>query len=310
MATKAFSIHGVTVNLTAHNDAFMSFAAQYLRGFESEHHKQADINVSVAFLPGSTFKTEHSSYSPHTLGTGLGWDSKNNTLYTNAKGIESRITLTEPWHAEVRFQKNFFRHLANKLFFAGAKTETNYYRAIIRQILQQLVFMQLANRWNIIALSGAAVKMGNRAFVFAGLPGSGKSTLVQALKKELGAEILAENFVLTDGERLFPFSEGACADITPVAINKIYVLTHGEQFAQYQLPREQAYQALKAINLITAELPEQSAYAALLLVDPTRWQFLFDSDNETLKKLCERHACERLVVDEGLEKTLTHLKIL
>lgn len=305
----SYNIHGVSLNLSSSNQAFLTYAHNYLRGFETASAPEAEINVSVSFLSGFSLRLQRTQYAPQRLGTGLDWDAVNNTLYVAQREIEARITLTSPWHAEVTFKKNLFKHIANKLFFAGAQTHERYYRSVIRLIAQQLVFMQLMLRWNVVPLSAAAAELGGKAYIFAGLPGSGKSTLTRALHKKLGARILTENFVLTDGERLFPFPEGSAsvhADVQPLPIAEICVLTHGEKFLAYELPREQAYYTLLAINSLTAELPEHSAYGALTLVDPTRWQFLFDADHETLKKLCERHSCMRLVADIGLSKTLEY----
>ncbi len=310
-----FLVHGVKLVLTSSNRDFLAFAKEYFRGFEIDTPRKdaayvADVHVVVQFLPGFSWRLNQSQYAPHVLGGGLGWDEKNNTLYIFENEIEARATLTAPWHAEVKFKKNFFRYLAHRLFFSGSKTKNNYYRSLIRLFAQQLVFMQLALRWQIVGISAAAFKIGGQAHLAVGLPGSGKSTLVSALRRELHAEILAENFALTDGERLFPFPEGQSSDVAPCPIGGIYFLTHGEGFAKYILPREQAYQAMLAVNNLTAELPQHSPYGSLALVDPTRWQFLFDSDNETLKKLCERHSCLRLIADEGLLKTIEYFKNL
>jgi hypothetical protein len=302
-----FTIHGVSVAVLTKENGFGNFVKNYLRGFESSPVTEPDCKIVASFLPGYKKTFDNDQYAPQTLGSGLGWDAGNNTLYISQKEISARITLTSPWHVEASFQKNFFRHTANKLFFSGSKTQTNYYRSVTRLLLQNIVFIHLAQRWGIVPISAAAIKIGSRAHIFVGLPGSGKSTLVQKIRQEAKAEIIAENFVLTDGERIFPFPEGNSSDISACAINTVHIITHGEKFSSYEMPKEQTYHSILSINSLTGELPEQGPFGSLLLIDPTRWQFMHDNDHETIKKLCERHNCRRLVVDPGADLALKQI---
>ncbi len=296
-----YLVHGISLSITSHDAAYQQAAQNYFIGFERLTAEASDITVSVTTSEQFS-KNKNQAYTPQTLGRGIGWDGQNNTVYILEGEFETRITLSAPWYCEIGISSTvrLFHRPNNTAAFEKVNT-----------FIRNLICMQLALRWNVTALSATAFKLGGpQAHVVAGISTEDTNMLIRALQKELGAEILSRDIVLTDGERLFPFPQAQCSTLTPQAIGNLFILTSGDKCTHYELPREQAYHALCAVNNLKNELPEYGPFAALTLVDPTRWQFLFDHDHETLKKLCEKHTCIRLGADRTLEATLEYFKTI
>lgn len=299
-----FNIHGVSVVVDTKEKGFSGFLTHYLRGFESDRIPNPDCVIRVIFKSGYQWGFSVKETTPHTLGSGIGWDTERDVLALAQREVRAEISFKSPWTAEVSFQRNAFRHIANRLFFAGSKTQTNYYRAVTRLMLQNIVFMRLKKEQGVVPISAAAIKIGDSADVFVGLPGSGKSTLVQRAQKEAKAEIVAENFALTNGSMLFPFPEGNSADVTPCTVRNIYIISHDKELSLLPIAENVAQEAITTVNTLTAELPEQSPFGALPLINANQWSFISSIDNGVLKKLCATHRCHRLVVDPGADKAI------
>lgn len=297
-----FLIHGVSLSLESNDQAFLAFAKQYLRGFEQTQPEEIPlIAVKHDFIPGFTFRFPKQKKGDRTLGSGIEWNESEQTLDLLQREFRTRVSFKDTWNAEVLFQKNFFKHLANKLFFAKQKTQTNYYRATLRSVAQQLVFMQLATK-GISTISAAASSVNQQAVIAVGLPGSGKSTLMNAVREQLQGVVLTENFVLTDGHLIYPFPEGNNASTRPIPIKHVLLLSHGNHFINTTLSSEDAAESIRIVNQLTAELPEHSAFHVLSIINPLKWNSAFST--YAIDTLCGEHPCSSVVADLTLANTL------
>ena len=77
----------------------------------------------------------------------------------------------------------------------------------MRLLVHFPVFWLLEQTRGIAVIHGAAVARNGRAIVLTGLDGVGKSTLALYLCQHRGFSLLADNFVLTDGEQILSFPE-------------------------------------------------------------------------------------------------------
>ncbi len=299
--TFSADIHGVSLSIESPSAEVIAFARQYFHGFP-EATTPTRIRCSIRFASGYSFRLqEKKGTTGHTLGSGLAWDAETNTLSVFER--EWSYTVSEKDSllvGEITFKKNIWKHAIHVLTLGKRETHRRYYRAAIRLLPQTLLFQKLEER-GIQIHSGAAVAINGTAFIFAGLPGSGKSTLAHALRKNCGAEILTENFVLTDGTKLYPFPEGnVLSKLAPIPIKNVYALSHGDVFSVTEISSERMIELTKMIDTLTAELPVHAKIAAQRLVD----------DKNSPKDLPYSAPAHTLVADKSLSETVKYFSSL
>lgn len=294
------NIHGATISIESTESGLLAFAREYFRGFPET--SEARIHCTIIFAKNYSLRLrDRHENKPHTLGSGISWQDATHTLAIQEREWSYTVTETNGTkHATLTFRKNLWRHLIHVLTLGARETRRRYYRAAIRILPQMLVFQALENK-GIWIHSGAAIAHRDAAYVFAGLPGSGKSTLAHTLRSELGAHILTENFVLTDGEKVFPFPEGnPLRSLAPVVISHVYALTHGDNFSVRDISAEEMSSISAMIDTLTAELPEHAKLAAGALISPQK----------TLAPKAYTAPAHLLVTDTGLANAKTYFSSL
>jgi len=293
---------GINVCINSNNDAFLDFTKRYFKGFELVTLvSEPVIDLVFNFEKGFRFKVDRKSESlDEFLGEKAGMQK--GSYVFQYQEVDATIKFEDSlWSSEVRFKKNLFKHFANLLFFRGLDTQKHYYRFVVRLIIQNLIFMKIKQGQNKEVLSGAAISVNNEAYVFLGLPGAGKSTLIKQLMKDNpGAKILTENYVVISGDRVYFYTEGAgdnCLD--SYLIKKLYIISRGAEAVIEKISPENAFSQIIAVNNYTAELPMHGPFAGYILYNPT---FMFMLGNETLQKLLEIIPAYRARIDKDANK--------
>jgi hypothetical protein len=237
------------------------------------------------------------------LGEKVGYSSEQKTFYFTHNEIQGSLCFAASgvWNVVVIFQKNIFKHVANRMLYSQ-RDQSHYYRLITRLIVQNLLFIKLQIHKSVSLISAAAVVMRDGAYVFAGLPGSGKTTTVKLLKKSFPDIVsVAQNYVLVEDGLLLSFPEGIeKVVLKPYPVKALFIVTHGREFVVEKLSAQQAYAEILAINHATAELPIHSLWSSMTMVIP-EWQKLAFSE-EPLRNLLPKIPTSYLCVDSRGKK--------
>lgn len=282
-------VHGVSVLVSSDNINFLSYLRNYFNcfvreGFNGPFDLEISVNIKKWF-----------SFSPHgvrnkiirVIGDRLGLLASGEYSFSYRE-ISGQIDFRgDNWLAQADFRKNIFKHLANKVFFRRKRMNDYYYRFIIRYLIQNLIFLKLRASKNIIVASGAAISVDGASYLFFGLPGSGKSTIVKKIKERLASrsEILTENFILFDSlGNSFVFPEGNdFPKVTPYPIAAGFIIGHGQDMIINQIDNQQAVSSIRLIDQYTAELPSQSFLSGYGLLNFEYLPFLSLIEEKDLK---------------------------
>lgn len=297
-----------TIRLRCESDSrpFIDFVRNYFQG--TAEIAAADHQITINFLNGWSWKKTRERSSPEAiiLGEGIAYDKKRMTLAIAYHELTGAVSFGgESVNVDVSFQRIAYKHVANWLLFKRRGLSEHYFRFICRFVIQNILFMLMCRKKEGEVLSAAAIVYRGRAFVFAGLPGSGKTTAVTTLKRAMpGVEIAAQNYAIFKNNMLRPFTEGlsVCAAGT-YPIERVFIVAHGPGFESRDIAPSDALARLRFINDATAELPRHSRLGALALVDSS-WQGIMDDDE--LAALARTVPVTELVTDQGFEECLRY----
>ncbi|MEM3394186.1 MAG: class I SAM-dependent methyltransferase, partial [Candidatus Methanomethylicia archaeon] len=274
---------------------------------ENNFHLVFKIN----FLGGFSFNpsTHHkplSSFFPIKVSEGIEFNEKRKSLFFSRKEIFGTLCFSKDiWEVEVNFKRNIFRHLSNVLFFSKKNTINTYYRFIARLIIQNLIFIRLKEKFPLFVLAGAGIVYNNRAYLFSGLPGSGKSTIVEKLTQNLpSAKIIADNYLLIVENRVLIFPERKVkleADVYP--IEKIFIIKHGVKFNVQKIEKENVLIKLLSINHYTHEFPLDDIFSSLPLVSD---EFNYLNYVSHLQSIINKNEFYELTTDPNCDEFLDY----
>ena len=199
----SFSVHGVSFSLTTNKKQVLAFAEKYWLGFKTDNVSSEAFSVNIDFRQGFSWHAHPSiARKPQeiVLGSNRFLDAEKKILRAQDKDWYIELDFKNKMLGTLVFRRNIFRHVAN-VIFAKHNLGEQYARAALRILPEALLFLSLREK-HIGVYSGAAYTKNKKAYLFPGLPGSGKSTLVHLLKKEFGGDIATENFILSDGKNL------------------------------------------------------------------------------------------------------------
>lgn len=290
---------GVKVRVVANDNSFINFAKKYFQGFEvPELEGESVIDLSFNFQKYYNFKVDRRP-APFDEFLGEKAGMKNGSYEFQFNEVDAAIKFdNDRWSGNVNFKKNLFKHFANLLFFRGRDTQSHYYRFVTRLIIQNLVFMKLKQDQKMEVLSGAAISINGQAYAFIGLPGAGKSTLIDKLL-EINPEaiVLTGNYVIISADQVYFYTEGAgdnCLQGYP--LKEVHIISRGNGAAIEGIASKQALSQIVAVNNYTAELPMHGPFTAYVLHD-TDFEFMLN--NDTLQKILETAPAYRSRIDKG-----------
>lgn len=287
-----------TINVSTNFEPLGNFIRAYFNALPTDTMADA-IHIDYCARWGWKRKSVSARGGAVCLGEGAIYDQKNNILQLEYKEINGQLVLKNgTLTGNFSFQPFAPKHIANRIFFKRSGLAEHYYRFICRLVIQNILFMLAARDQHIEILSAAAVVVKDKGFVFAGLPGSGKTTTVRTLSEKMGASIAAQNYAPFIDGFFWPFTEGqsVCSD-KKYPIKAVYIVTHGSKFSIERLSPELAFSRLSFVNHATAELPTHSIFGSLCLVDPS-WSAITAA--ESLRILCQKTEVYQVVMDPGL----------
>lgn len=258
--------------VSSDHEGFLAFVKKYFTGHYclSEDISLEDNQLAVSF-------SERGGWSPRGrrierervvtwLGEGLGLTKEGNFLFED-KEITGEIIWDSRVRAQIEFRPILLKSIANYLIPNPISLRERYFRLVVRGVIQQILFMLEAQGRGVEILSAASLLFQGKAYVFAGLPGSGKTTTVSHLAKTLpGAIILAQNYTPVHVDTTWAFTEGLTVNVEgKFPIGGVFIVTHGKEFNHQLIDQATALASLTFINHATAELPVHSRLGALLL---------------------------------------------
>ncbi len=288
---------GVTLRLDSEDPDFTAFAARNYRAFLGAAGAGPDIEVRFGPRAGTAARARKAAMS--RLGMGLRVDS-DSLYWENAFGFSTLVTPRRDGGFEVlAYHFDLERERDPDL------RARNHQRSL-RWALHFPLFHCLERRARLrllhasaLALSGRSggdLSGGDRALVFCGLNGVGKSTLAAFLARQPGYRFMTDNFLLADDRAVYGFPEvlrldaGAlerlglapeggttvygkhhlslapekiCLRADPAAF---FLVTNGAALSLEPLDARDAARALTGLHAYLGEFPEHSHFAALPLL--------------------------------------------
>jgi hypothetical protein len=301
-------VYGIKALVFSNNRFLLQYIRDYFNLFIVSEFSNPDVEVFIYYSPFYSFKPSQkiSGGLPLKLAEGLELDRENNILFFSRNELNLRMNFNNPeWIIKATFKKNIFRHIANLLFFKKSKTNESYYRLISRAVIQNPILLKLQKR-GLAIISAASIVYKNKAYIFVGLPGSGKSTVIKKICENLkGSFIGAENFAVVNETHFFPFPEVSYSKIdkTSYPIEAIFLIKYGNNFEIRELDKKEAFLKIKSINEYTAELPVHSFLVGLGLGTN---HFDFIADDTALKIAAEENKSFEVVIDKGADLFLEY----
>lgn len=99
------------------------------------------------------------------------------------------------------------KEVLEKIFFQKKIYDLALLNAIKRSLIHYPLFLSLEDKKSIFFMQAGGVEKDGKGFIFMGLPGCGKTTIVAALLREKGVRFISDNFLPYDKERLYAFPE-------------------------------------------------------------------------------------------------------
>lgn len=261
--------------VSSDHDNFLAFVKKYFTAddcapeeiFPSENHLSVVFSTRGSWSPrGRRIAREHVTT---WLAEGIGLTKEGKFLFED-KEITGEISFGTTVRGIISFRPIILKDIANRILSNHLSLQERYFRLVTRGVIQQLLFMLEARSRGVEILSAASIVWQGKAYIFAGLPGSGKTTTVTHLATNLpGAKILAQNYVPLLSGTTWNFTEG----LTPVvsgnfSVAGVFIVTHGNEFAVRTLESGTALASLLYVNHATAELPVHSRIGAAFLGKP------------------------------------------
>jgi len=309
----SLNVHGIKAKIISDDYKFLQFVSNYFNYFviEDKNNNLDDEKPIVFFIKFSKFfswKLDNKIKDQEiNLGEGFAISSKGDFIFKWNELFVKIDWNKENWQTEVLFKRIFFKHLANILFFKKGKTNENYYRIIARLVIQNLIFLKLYQKYQFGFISGAAITINQNAFLFIGLPGSGKSYILKLIVSKFPqSEIIADNYILFKEKKVFVFPEGKfIPSRSQYPIKSVFIVSYGKKFNLKKIHLEDGLKIILAINLFTKELLPQSPYVNYLIYNP-KFEILLNEHN-FIKKILENINIYQVTIDEKGEKFLNFL---
>jgi hypothetical protein len=234
-------LHGVALELHSTEPDFTDYAADALSAIRSETERAPKIVSRLEWVekppstdPKKAFAVGSWDRQPdrdlYIAGSDAYWLRIEDftDLQMKIGWQDGRLELTGRYHFQIGRRPRWeplrrLRYASRIPELRGRRFSTLVYYLVYYPLLW---WLSRFDGWHV--LHAGAVARDHRAYVFAGLPGCGKSTLAVASLAEPGFDMLSDNLLLTDGARVRAFPEpllldaGSIARIGPAAARLVH----------------------------------------------------------------------------------------
>jgi len=208
-----FKIHGLKVKFSTPDKIIANFIKENLGYFLWPNSFEEDCQISFYRFPFTKKKEIYSTWlskGEQLAAVGVNLYFKNGesiiSHFNNLDGLSVRLGLNKenPFIEGVYCsgKKEFLRNSLFPQRVYSAKLLNSIKRLVVHYPLLYL----LEQKKKIYFLHASAVEKEGKGFIFTGLPGCGKTTVMTILLKE-GFHFLSDNFLLWNKDRLFAFPE-------------------------------------------------------------------------------------------------------
>lgn len=293
-----FDIHGLVMKLRTEDEGFSEFVAENYSIFATPSEKSPDVVVNFSREAMESAKRKSSELSH--VGNHV-FVSDNSIYWTNEFGFHILVE-HRPSGIEVSAH--------HQELLDGQKVGERYknYQRCMRWALHYPLFTLLQYRrgWGI--LHGAAVSNGRRTMAFCGLNKMGKSTLATHLCREQDYDLLTDNYLLYDGDRIYAFPEvlrlGERSTnrfgvdplwdhkiydkyhISPeelgtrreATVNAFFILSQNNNICVRSIEPKKAWQTMGNLHSMLAEFPQHGYMAVWPLVSGMTRDYIDEQD--------------------------------
>ena len=192
------NVHGVTATIVSDDQNFLEFVRSNYLCFVSE--LVAPPNIKVWFSPERGEYARERKHCLTRLGEGL-HRGEESLYWENEFGFSSFVEFIDPQHWSL---SGYHFDLLTEW---GSEERLKNYMRSMRWMIHFPVFLMLEQHQGKRLVHAAAVSKEGKGIVLAGLNKVGKSSIARYLYEHRGYNFLADNFLLTDGEWIYPFPE-------------------------------------------------------------------------------------------------------
>lgn len=314
----SYNVHGLQVTLSSNWPIFLDLVTINLAAFIREAEVKESLDVAVSLTKKRWFGDEH--WSAKRVGEEEKWGTG-----TFVEGGAARLRSE---FLQVEFQEKPVAAVSAQYLVDRKTRIASWYREVpswgtCQEVMRRALYMpifHLLERRGMQLLHAAAVAAKGQAFIFAGLNGSGKSSLCHSLLDDF--DYMSDNYVLWDGENVLAFPEAmrlpaSAATLVPPESPLVYgkrlvpispektvlkakprclfMLTQGSRASMTALSALEAAGRMEVIHDMTHEFPRYSFLGPLSgnrdprvlldLADQTRSYALTMSETEKAKEL-------------------------
>ena len=274
-----YDVYGVTLKVITYNYNIHKFIDNNYSLFKNNSIKK-NINITVDLNKKEIQKKIKQKKSLNYLGNSIHY-GKNILHWSNEYGLTTHLEIK----SETKW-KIYCYHFDLDKKLTRRKINENYSR-IMRYAIHLPLFKFIEIKKGLYLLHGSAISHGSKSNLFIGLNKVGKSTLSKFLISKTSSKYISDNFILTNGDKIFPFFENLRLDndsikylkikknkkniflynkfhiditndfiIDTKKIHNIFILNNSSKFSIKKINRQRALILINNINYLLKEFPE------------------------------------------------------
>ncbi len=201
------NVHDVRASFETSSREFFYFVRTNFEHFISTNDRN-ELEIQFEYYPFYKWGQERIDFpfeEADRLGTGC-YALGNSLFWEGQRGFKVAVTYDEKIKIKASFQEQLVQALY-RTFIQRRSNKYEIYLGVMRQIIHFPIFSILEQKRNMAIIHATTVEKEGKVIIFAGLGGSGKTTLGMYLHLKHGFNILSDNFLLVDGEKIYPFPE-------------------------------------------------------------------------------------------------------
>ncbi len=277
-------VYGIKVALFSYDLQFLNFVESNYPCFQSKQIISPNIKIWFSTKYGTVAKEKKTDLM--RLGEGL-YRGEKSLYWENEFGFSVFIDLHKSDCWEI------YGHHFDLTKLQGLEERFKNYTRCMRWMIHFPIFSMLERFQGKRLVHASAVSKDGNAIVLAGLNKVGKSSLARYLYEHYGYKYLSDNFVLSDGERVYAFPEKgrlspeSLRNLNMSGVSKqiiygkhhvaieleeieiqakpafVFIVGNHQKRSVIPIVREQALKLLESLHSYLQEFPEHTFYSLL-----------------------------------------------